>query len=423
MRRRVLRAQPHRVVPRLRVDVREPASARHDAGRLAAGGERGRPHALDPLGQRDAGRIRRRQEQQRRSPIGEQAAVARLEAVVAGIDRVRAPLEPRRHAGQIARLLAQHAHAAPEVDTLCRQRQKRVRRDALDRVGHHEEPHAHALHQPARERLGRDAHDGDPVHERGQRHHQTIVAADDLRETAQVEPRKRIAVDILANLDRAAQPVLHASARRRGRRGSGGMAGSARQQRLALGVGDAHAERPHHEQIAVRSTRLRFGVVLARSPRLIGKKLGRPHLALARLRGPHDLRVTRVELRRIFDRLLNQTIDRSLDLMEHQRVSGHGLCATSQKRSPSDVFTARRPHATLPVAAKASGKPCGRPAAVARKPQTACAHRPRRGASRATRARPPSPPHAPPVEGAAMATEPVEQLALQASTSQGTPCS
>ena len=117
-----------------------------------------------------------------------------------------------------------------------RQRQKRVRRDALDRVGHHEEPHAHALHQPARERLGCDAHDGDPVHERGQRHHQTIVAADDLRETAQVEPRKRIAVDILANLDRAAQPVLHASARRRGRRGSGGMAGSTRQQRLALGI-------------------------------------------------------------------------------------------------------------------------------------------------------------------------------------------
>ena len=207
---------------------------------------------------------------------------------------------------------------------LHRQRQKRVRADDLHRVGHREQAHAHALHESARERLGRYAHHRHAVHERGQADHQAVVASRRRGEPAQVESHERVPVGILAHAQRPAQVVAHALARRgrraRARKGRCTVLSDAllcasplrrmREQLLALLVRQPHAQRAHHQQVAVRALpALVPGTRLApRRPRPVRRQLRGPHLALCSLRGADHVDILCAKVGRIFAHMLNEFV-------------------------------------------------------------------------------------------------------------------
>ena len=321
-RRRRFRAQPHGVVPALRIHARQRVRARDHRRRLASRRERRRADALDAVRQRHARIIRRCQKQQRRPVVGEQVAVNRAESLVACIHRILAALEARRHPREVARLLAQHAHAGAHVNVERRQRQKRIRADALHRIGNDEQPHPDALHKTTRERLGRHALHRHAVDVRGKRHHEPFRMPDRRRTAPQVHRNKGVAVLVASHADGAAQV-------RRTRRNLA-RAGFSRcpflldglgKQLFAFLVRQAHAQRAHHQQIAVGArVPRRF-----RLPRPIGRKLRRPHLALHRPRGVQHVHFTDGKRRHIFVHLLNEIINRSINVVEHQIIRRHSF--------------------------------------------------------------------------------------------------
>ena len=235
------------------------------------------------------------------------------------------------------------------MDPLRRHRCERVRSDMLHRVGHHQKPHSHALHEAARERFHGHAHHGDPVHVRGQQNRQIVALPHRRSESPQIERGQGISAGHLPHPHGSAEPFLHTSARRLLR--VGGIAfGRLGKQLVEL----AHPQRACGIQIplATRTARDVAGFPFG-SPGPISRKLRRPHFALHRPRSLDNLHIARVEAHRILDRMIKQFFDRRMSTMIDQRVLHHSIVLPPKNLSATSLFTLGFPHATLREATKA----------------------------------------------------------------------
>lgn len=168
---------------------------------------------------------------------------------------------------------------------LHRQRQKRVRADALHRIGNREQTHPHTLHKTTSERLGRDAHHRHAAEVRGKVHHEALAAPDGRRETPQVYRDDGVTVLVATHAQRPAQvDGLQPRVLRTSRVPSPLPLGGLGEQRFALLIRKPHAQRSHHQQVAVSTL-----LTALRRPRPVRRQLRRPHLAIDRARCVHHV--------------------------------------------------------------------------------------------------------------------------------------
>ena len=242
--------------------------------------------------------------------------------------------------------------------------------DALDRVGNHEQAHPHALHETARERLRRDAHDGNAF-DRGGKHRRHVIAADGAGEALQVEADQGIAVVFAANGDRVAQaelaavgldhaPVEHGAAfgtRERASRRRG------IKHRIELFALDPHAASARIDQSDfLRGKHLVGGGATAgarrRHPFLIRQKLRRPHLAFAGARRIAHVGLRGAQMARAGRAIAHKIGDVGIIVVKNKEIARHGFSLpwkkAARRHCPQALFTPVSPHATLRPRVQAS---------------------------------------------------------------------